>query len=282
MESNAEHTLLAVFAHPDDESFGNGGTLALYARRGAAVHLICATRGEAGMVDTAHLEGFASIADLRESELRCAAGILGLRGVHFLNWRDSGMPGSADNDHPQALIQQPIEVVAAQVAEHIRRLKPQVVITFDPIGGYKHPDHIHIHHATVRAFQMASDPAFASELPPYAPQRLYYSLFPKGMLKWAVRLMPLLGQDPRHFGRNKDIDILDLAQSGDFPIHTRINYRSVLKERDAAAACHSSQSAGGPTRGPMRWARQLVGTYDYYMRAFPEAPKGLKEKDLFK
>ena len=254
----------------------------MYSRRGVNVHLICATRGEAGMVEAKHLEGYTSVAELREAELRCAAGILGLHGVHFLDWRDSGMPGSPDNDHPQALIRQPIEVVAEQIANHIRQLKPQVVITFDPIGGYKHPDHIHIHLATVRGFQLAGDPSFPSELPPYAPQRLYYSLFPKGMLKWAVRLMPLLGQDPRHFGRNKDIDILDLAQSGDFPIHTRINYHSVLKERDAAAACHSSQSAGGPTRGPMRWARQLVGTYDYYMRAFPEAPKGLKENDLFK
>ena len=255
--------------------------MALYARRGVAVHLICATRGESGMVDTAHLEGYASIAELREAELRCAAGILGLSGVYFLNWRDSGMPGSVDNQHPQALIQQPVEVVAEQIAGHIRRLKPQVVVTFDPIGGYKHPDHIHVHLATVRGFHLASDPSFDSALPPYAPQRLYYSLFPKGMLRWAARLMPLVGQDPRRFGRNKDIDILDLAQSGDFPIHARINYRSVLAERDAAAACHSSQMAGGPSRGPLRWARRLVGTYDYYMRAYPEAPKGLKEKDLF-
>ena len=281
MKSYQNKTLLAVYAHPDDESFGNGGTLALYARGGAAVHLICATRGEAGMVDSQHLEGYTSIAELREAELRCAAGILRLSGVHFLNWRDSGMPGSEDNRHPQALIQQPVDTVAAQIADYIRKLKPQVVITFDPIGGYKHPDHIHIHQATVKAFQLASDPSFVSDLPPYAPQRLYYSLFPKGMLKWAVRLMPLLGQDPRHFGRNKDIDILDLAQSGDFPIHARINYRAVMSERDAAAACHSSQTAGGPTRGPMRWARWLVGTYDYYMRAYPEAPKRLREMDLF-
>lgn len=276
-----KHTLLAVYAHPDDESFGNGGTLALYSRQGVQVHLICATRGEAGMVDPAHLEGYNSIAELREAELRCAAGILGLHGVHFLDWRDSGMPGSPDNDHPQALIRQPVEVVAAQIAGYIRRIKPQVVITFDPIGGYKHPDHIHIHQATVRGFQLAGSPNFKGEQPPFAPQRLYYSLFPKGMLKWAVRLMPLLGQDPRHFGRNKDIDILDLAQSGDFPIHARINYRSVLAEREAAAACHSSQVSGGPTRGPMRWARRLVGSYDYYMRAVPAAPKRLREKDLF-
>lgn len=278
---NKDHTLLAVFAHPDDESFGIGGTLALYARRGAAVHLICATRGEVGMVDPKLLEGYNSVAELRESELRCAAGVLGLTGVTFLGWRDSGMSGTADNNHPQALVQQPTEQVARQIAAQMRQLQPQVVVTFDPIGGYKHPDHIAIQRATERAFHLASDPAFASDRPPYAPQRLYYTVFPKGMFKWAVRLMPLLGQDPRRFGRNKDIDILDLVQSGDFPIHARIDYRPVLAAHDEAAACHASQMEGGPARGPMRWIRSLLGTYDYFMRAYPPAEKDVREKDLF-
>src|SRR5512139_2116978 len=123
-------TLLVVFAHPDDESFGMGGTLAYYAKQGAAVHLICATRGEVGTVDPKLLEGFDSIADLRESELRCAASTLGLTSVHFLDYRDSGMPGSIDNQHPQALINQPIDVVAGRIAGLIRQLKPQVVVTF--------------------------------------------------------------------------------------------------------------------------------------------------------
>ena len=105
-------TLLAVLAHPDDESFGMGGTLALYAARGVDVHLICATRGEVGEVSPELLAGFGSVAELRESELRCAAGHLGLKGVHFLEYRDSGMEGSPDNKHPQALAAQPLEAVA--------------------------------------------------------------------------------------------------------------------------------------------------------------------------
>jgi N-acetyl-1-D-myo-inositol-2-amino-2-deoxy-alpha-D-glucopyranoside deacetylase len=76
-------TLLAVLAHPDDESFGMGGTLAMYARRGVKVHLVCATRGEAGNVAPEFMRGFESVAELRENELRCAAGELGLAGVHF-------------------------------------------------------------------------------------------------------------------------------------------------------------------------------------------------------
>ncbi len=150
--------LLSVLAHPDDETFGTGGTLALYSQKGAAVHLVCATRGEVGDVDPALLEGYESIGELRESELRCAAATLGLAGVYFMGYRDSGMPGSPDNLHPQALVAQPVEQVAAQVCSFIRKLKPQVVITFDPIGGYHHPDHIAIHKATVLAYRWASDP----------------------------------------------------------------------------------------------------------------------------
>src|SRR5512135_2907871 len=111
----AKPTLLAVLAHPDDESFGMGGTLAFYAARGVDVYLVCATRGEVGEVPPDLRKRFNSIAELRESELRCAAGILGLKGVYFLDYRDSGMPGSADNHHSKALAAQPIEEVAANV-----------------------------------------------------------------------------------------------------------------------------------------------------------------------
>jgi len=274
-------TLLAVLAHPDDESFGMGGTLALYARRGAAVHLVCATRGEAGTVDESYLEGYTSIAERREAELRCAASKLGLTGVHFLEYRDSGMPGSPDNQHPQALVAAPLEEVAAQVAESIRRLKPQVVLTFDPIGGYKHPDHIAIHQATVLAFEYAADPQFITQLPPHRADKLYFHVIPRGFLRFAVRAMPLLGRDPRRFGRNHDIDLAALAEEGDFPIHARIRYSSVTAQKDAASLCHASQLAGaGLRRGPMRWAQILFGHNDYYMRARPSPLKGEKETDL--
>src|SRR5512137_38336 len=122
-----KQVLLAVLAHPDDESFGMGGTLALYAAHGVDVYLVCATRGEVGTADEAHLEGYSSVADLRESELRCAAGVLDLRGVYFLGYRDSGMPGTEENMHPQAQIQHPVEEVAGKVVKYIRELKPDIV-----------------------------------------------------------------------------------------------------------------------------------------------------------
>lgn len=296
--------LMAVLAHPDDESFGMGGTLALYARRGHPVHLVCATRGEAGDVDTQFLEGFDSIAERREAELLCAAGILQLAGVHFLGYRDSGMPGSPDNQHPDALAAAPLEEVAGRIVQHLRTIRPQVVVTFDPIGGYKHPDHIAIHRATVRAFELASDSGYVSDLPPYQPGKLYFQVFPTKLLRMGVRLLPLFGKDPRRFGRNGDIDLVALAEESNFPIHARINCASVMQEKAAASACHGSQIDGGrptadgrPTtddqhtdtlKGGRGRRVNLVGKLmawfdrnELYMRAYPPPEAGLQEKDLF-
>lgn len=276
--------LLAALAHPDDESFGAGGTLALYAQRGVQVHLVCATRGEAGQVSAECLQGFDSVADLRVSELRCAAGILGLAGVHFLDYRDSGMSGSSDNQHPRALAAAPVGEVALRMVHFIRLLHPQVIITNDPIGGYKHPDHIAIHKATTKAFHLAGDPAFVDVdgLPPYQPQKLYYQVFSKQALRLAVKILPLLGRDPRHFGRNGDIDIQALVEEGNFPIHARIDFRPVVEKREAAANCHASQLDGGPPRrGLLGWVWRLFGDVEQYMRAYPPPEPGLREKDLF-
>jgi LmbE family N-acetylglucosaminyl deacetylase len=282
LSSNGTKRLLAVLAHPDDESFGMGGTLALYAKQGVQTYLICATRGEAGTLDEDCLEGFDSIAERRESELSCAAGILRLSGLYFLGYRDSGMAGSPDNQHPEALAVQPLEQVAARIVRHIREIKPQVVVTFDPIGGYKHPDHIAIHKATVMAFKLAGDKAFQTGLPPYQPQKLYYHTFPKAVLRLMVRLATLRGLDTRHMGRNKDMDFADLVAEPDYPIHARVNYRSVLAEKDAAAACHASQLGGGFTRrGVIPMLMRLIGNYDNYMRAEPPVTNGRRESDLF-
>jgi LmbE family N-acetylglucosaminyl deacetylase len=277
-----DKVLLAVLAHPDDESFGMGGTLALYARRGVKVHLICATRGEAGDASPEHLSAYASVAELREAELRCAAGILNLAGVHFLGYRDSGMPGAPDNQHPLALVAAPLNEVAEKIAAFIRQFHPQVVVTFDPIGGYKHPDHIAIHQATVRSFKLASDPAFENGMPAYQAETLYYHVFPRGFLRVAVRIMPLLGIDPTRFGRNKDINLAALVAESNFPVHARINCRSVSQEKAAAAACHSSQLQSSLASGDLlSWiARRMDGT-ESYMQAYPPPAQRGKKRDLF-
>lgn len=277
-----DKTILAVLAHPDDESFGMGGTLAMYARQGVAVHLVCATRGEVGTVDPEYMRGFSTIAERREAELRCAAEKLGLSSVHFLDYRDSGMPGSLDNSHPDALAAAPVDEVAEKVIHYIRKLRPQVVLTFDPIGGYKHPDHIAMHKATVQAFHQAGDPSLNGDLPPYQPQKLYYYVIPKQYMRFAVWALSLLGKDPRRYGRNQDIDLAALVQDGDFPTHAKINYRAVVQYKDDAASCHASQfNGGGLRRGPLRWLQILLGDNEYFMRAWPPVEGRVRERDLF-
>lgn len=277
-----EHkTLLAVLAHPDDESFGTGGTLALYARKGVDVYLVCATRGEVGEMSAELMAGFNTIGEKREAELRCAAEILGIKSVFFLGYRDSGMPGTADNHHPQALAAQPLENVGAEVARYIRLLKPQVVITFDPIGGYYHPDHIAIHKATVRAFEMAGESSLTIDgLTAYKANKLYFHTMPHTMLRMAVRLMCLFGKDPHKFGTNQDIDLAAIAEV-EFPIHARINCREVSEIRDAASACHASQGGTSMAGGITGWFRKLFSPMEEYMRSFPPAHDKHIERDLF-
>ena len=274
--------LLAVLAHPDDESFGMGGTLALYAQRGAEVHLVCATRGESGDVVPELMQGFNSIAEKRVAELQCAAKILGLAGVHFLDYRDSGMPGTADNQHPKALAAAPVEEVTSHIAHYIRQVRPQVVLTFDPIGGYRHPDHVAIHNATVKAYELVGDPEFEDDLPPYKPQKLYYHVFPKKFLRLAVRVLPLFGKDPHRFGRNEDIDLAALVEEGDFPINAVINIRSVEDLKDEASACHASQIDGRISQMRLvSWLMRRASRKELFMRAYPPPEAGIRERDLF-
>jgi LmbE family N-acetylglucosaminyl deacetylase len=276
-----EHArLLACLAHPDDESFGMGGTLALYARRGAEVHLVCATRGEAGTVSPEDLGAHASVADLRETELRCAAQTLGLKDVQFLGYRDSGMAGSDDNRHPQALASAPLAEVTARLVDHLRRIRPQVVLTFDPRGGYGHPDHIAMYQATVRAFHLAAEPTGGNGTSgAYTPQKLYFQVFPRTNLRRFAWLLPLVGMNPRRFGRNQDIDLLEIAAVS-FPAHAQIDIRSTYEAKQRASDCHSSQGRI-VSGGLVGWLFRPTRFVESYMRAHPPAPQGLRETDLF-
>lgn len=282
-----QRVLLAIFAHPDDESFGPGATLAKYARSGAAVHYLCGTRGEAGTIDPEHVKGYAAAGDMRWAELTCAAKELGLSGVHHLGYRDSGMSGSGDNGHEQALAAQPVEAVAGRIAHWIRKLKPQVILTHDTIGGYRHPDHIMLNKATLLFFERMHDPSAFPDpqgLPNYCPQKLYYPVFGRRFLRVLARTLPLFGVNPRKFGRNQDIDLLSLTEV-DFPVHARIDTQGEpARAQERAADCHKSQLEGGPPRsGVMGLMARLLRQHDSFMRAYPQVAEAqaLKETDLF-
>jgi LmbE family N-acetylglucosaminyl deacetylase len=276
-------TILVVLAHPDDESFGMGGTLALYASQGVNVHLLCATRGEAGTVDPGHMKNSKSIAELRVGELACAAKQLGLKSVDYLGFRDSGMVGSKDNHHRNSLFSAPVDKVAAKIVAHIRRLKPQVVLTFDQVGGYHHPDHIAVHHATLAAFRAAGVPKkYPKAGKPFQPDKLYVNAINRRRIRRIVAVMRLTGKDPTKIGRNKDIDLTVLTRDQDTPPHVTINYRSVQDRKDKADQCHASQMGGwGSGFSIMDFISRIVGRKNVFTRLYPPALDNFRAHDLF-
>ena len=280
-----KRTLLGLFAHPDDESFGPGGTLARYAAEGADVHVIIATDGDAGSVEENHKrEDGRTLAQVRGEELAKAVIALGITSVWNLPYRDSGMRGSADNEHPRSLIQQPVESLTAELVDYIRRLRPQVILTHDPFGGYGHPDHIRCCEAMTAAFHVAGQPSFGqgdSGLAPYAPQKLYYTAFDKRLLKWVVRVMQWTRKDPSKIGRNKDIDLVEIS-GWETPVHTKINVAAYARQKDEASRAHASQYGGGPAflRILPGFIRQRITSHDSFTRAYP-APSAQMESDLF-
>ena len=278
---NNQKTLLFVGAHPDDETFGIGGTLARYSASGVKVYYACATRGEVGTADAEFMKGFSSVGDMRWAELECAARVLGLTGIVHLGFRDSGMAGSPDNRHPDALAMATPEQAEERIVRVIRELKPDVVITHDALGGYGHPDHIAVHRATVAAFRVAGDTTHYPEAgAAFQPSKLYFSVFPRGWLRLAVRIMPLFGQNPHKFGRNHDIDIASMAEVR-FPVHAIISLgKASITVREQARACYRSQGGGSQRKGLLRFSVVPVRR-DFYMRAWPEVKGKLRENDLF-
>jgi LmbE family N-acetylglucosaminyl deacetylase len=154
---HAEHRVLSVLAHPDDESFLCAGTMARFAGEGAAVCVVSATRGEAGEIADGVEANRENLGEVREQELRNAMQELGVDDVRFLGYRDSGMAGTADNAHPKALAQATTEEVASRIAAVINEFRPTILITFGPEGVYLHPDHVSIHHASMAAIARAHE-----------------------------------------------------------------------------------------------------------------------------
>lgn len=281
-DAAGKRRLLAVLAHPDDESFGMGGTLARYAAEGVDVHIAIATDGVAGSVAGGYEYALKELAEVRQKELEAAVGVLGGK-LHTLGYRDSGYIGDPANQHPDAFINSDFHEATGKVVALIRSIRPQVVVTHDETGGYYHPDHIHCWKITKEAFEAAGDPSRYPEIgpAPYQPARLYYTAFSNRMVKLFSFLMRLRGQDPKRAGRNKDID---WTRIGIEPrrLNARINYRKYWDVKVAAGAEHPSQG-GGPSRSrmiPEPIQKRFMAT-ETFIRAYPPVPDGYREYDLF-
>lgn len=195
----SKYRLLGAYAHPDDEQ-GISGLMHKYASEGVDVTLVCATRGEAGEIAPGVAATPENLGQVREEELRCAAEKIGVNNVYFLNYRDSGMMGTAENAHPQCLWQANVIQVTENLVRLIRRHKPHVILTFDPNGGYGHPDHIKIHQAATIAYYVAGDARIFPEqiqegLPAWTPLKLYWGAFPRSRFAKFAEMLEKQGSE---------------------------------------------------------------------------------------
>jgi len=160
---HTELSLMVVHAHPDDESIGTGGILAKYSAEGIRTVLVYGTRGEVGEIlnpDFVPPSPGMKIEDIRTLELEKALKVLGVKSVHFLGYRDSGIAGSPENHHPQAFAEANMREATGKLVDIIRRERPYVIVTYNERGFYGHPDHIMANRVTLQAFRTADDPEF--------------------------------------------------------------------------------------------------------------------------
>jgi LmbE family N-acetylglucosaminyl deacetylase len=257
--------LLAIFPHPDDETLGLGSTLARYSAEGVETYLVCATRGERGWFESEGPNpGLEGVARIREAELSCAAQHLGLREVRFLGYVD----GEVDRAEPGEIIR--------RIVAHIRRIRPQVVVTFAPDGAYGHPDHIALSQFVSGALVCAADASFEDGQPPHRVSKFYYM----------VDSVDVVNASNEAFGGiSMDVDGVTRRHTGweEWQITTRLdNHRSMDRVRDALR-CHTSQLPGF---GPLaEWTvAELAAMFGmgYFYRAFSLVNAGRKvETDLF-
>jgi len=231
--------ILLVHAHPDDETINNGATMALYADRGAQVTLVTCTRGEEGEVLVPALSHLSSAEqDLlgahRETELALAMKALGISDYRFLGspatkFRDSGMMGTEPNNRPDVFWQADLDTAAKILVQVIEEIKPHILITYDEIGGYGHPDHIQAHRVAMRA----------AELSEWQIQKIYWNTIPKSVIAQGMVKMKEIGSD--FFGA-ESIDDIPFAKDDEF-VTTLIDGSSYVDLKMAAMKAHETQIA---------------------------------------
>lgn len=262
--------LFASLAHPDDESLGVGGTLVHYAEQSIETFLLTATFGDRGRYkgirEGEGYPGPAGMARIREGELRAAAAVLGVHEVIGLGYPDGGLDRVA-----------PREVIA-KIAAALRRVRPQVVITFGPDGAYGHPDHIAISQLTTAAIVAAASPAVDPAIPgePHAVSKLYY-------MAWAESSMAAYTESSQLPSVTIDEVLRRPVGWPDWEITTRVDALAYFDRVWKAVECHDSQSASWAGLAKLsKEERQVVWGVQTYYRVFSLVNGGrVPETDLF-
>lgn len=261
--------LLAVFAHPDDESISMGGTLARNAQLGVDIRLISATRGEWGSISPESRVTRETLASVREAELRRACDLLGVTFGGFLDCPDGNVNHTFWHRVENAIVRE------------IRRFMPHVVVTFGPDGLYWNSDHIAIGDITTDAFVSAGNPSrfpghLDDGLSVYQPAKLYYVQYPDFLMRELARSIPgpepldLWGFEPENFGTPME------------KITTVVDVRQCISMKMEAIRSHETQFSTDNIFSRIgEESSQEFLAYEYFRRVFPEFGGGGGETDLF-
>jgi N-acetyl-1-D-myo-inositol-2-amino-2-deoxy-alpha-D-glucopyranoside deacetylase len=309
MNDQPGRRMLLVHAHPDDETLGNGATMAKYAAEGAQVTLVTCTRGEEGLVLVPELEHLAAHRDdrlgaHRETELAAAMATLGVRDHRFLDtvplpadddgdgddgndaaggrhYRDSGMAWDADHravaapdTGPDAFARVEVDEAAARVAAVVREVRPQVVVTYEPGGGYGHPDHVQAHRVAMRGIELAAADGPGGS--GWAVPKVYWNVLPEGLIRAALR--ELAGSEAAPRGWSPDGPLPPMVVP-DEDVTTAIDGRDFVDLKRAALEAQPTQVAlEGDTVLVGDGARQPIVGVEFY-RLVAGEPAGSRDAD---
>jgi len=270
-----QRCLLGVFAHPDDE-VTMAGAYRHYHDAGVTTALLCATRGEEGEISDPALATHETLGKVREQELREACRIMGVDDLTFLDYHDGRL---ADAD--------PVEATG-RIVRQIRRLRPQVVVTFDANGGYGHRDHIAIHHLTNAACVQAGNPQaypehLAEGLTTFAPRKLYYVAFPRTLMEQLMGPMLRAQPDFQPFGLVATIPVQEMGTPDDQITTTLPLDDALFAVRNAASEAHrTQQNPNSPFARVSPRVMRAFGGVQHFVRAIPPPLPGAEpEHDLF-
>jgi LmbE family N-acetylglucosaminyl deacetylase len=269
-----ELTMMAVHAHPDDEASSTGGVLAAYSAQGVRTVVVTCTNGEFGDAPGGVKPGQdghdeEEVASHRLAELRESCGILGVTNLELLGYHDSGMSDWDYKDRPDAFCNIPEADVAARISGLIERYRPQVLITYDDEGPYRHPDHLHASRSAQAAFAKSGTVA-----------KLYLSAMRGSDWRKIWEALRELGAEVPDF-ENADPDTIRRGVASEQRITTTIDIRSVLgRKRDALFAHGSQISESWFSKLPQEIAEATFGR-EHFIRAADSTGAPLPEDDLF-
>lgn len=255
-------TLVSFHAHPDDESIATGGLLALSADDGHQVVLVLATRGEQGEPQPGVLDEGEPLWQRRVQETHRSAEVLGIHGVHFLGYEDSGMIGEPTNDNPACFWQADVEEAALRLAAILRDVECEVLTVYDENGGYGHPDHIQVHRVGRRAAELAG------------VERVFEGTMNRDQMREMMSSIPAeeLGDEFDDVDRNIDPDTFGTPEA---EITHAIDVTAAIDRKRASMEAHRSQISDDSffMKMPIEMFAVAFGT-EWFIRSGHTRPEG--------